>query len=170
MSKVESVSGRQIRVTVSVEVFERITRTADALALSVSEMGARCVVFGVEYAIESRIGELEHMLATLKGEVVRAADQPKEKPPPRSKTARDAVARFERAEEPAKGAALPGSLGRARQRSCLRIGERCRGPAASAGARGEESSNQEGRAGQCAPAPSRERLMRPPLTRAGHRP
>ena len=97
-----SVSGRQIRVTVPVEVFERITRTADALGVSVNELGARCVVSGVDDAIESRIEELEQMLATLKGEVARAADQPKEKPPPRSKTARDAVARFERAGEPAK--------------------------------------------------------------------
>ena len=80
-----SEPGRQIRVTVPLEVFERITRTADALGVSANELGARCVVAGIDDAIESRIGELERMLVALRGEVAP--------PPPDSEAFNDAVAR-----------------------------------------------------------------------------
>ena len=59
----------QIRVTIPLDVFERIERTAAALGVTVNELGARCVVAGLDDAIESRITELERMLLALRGEV-----------------------------------------------------------------------------------------------------
>ena len=68
-----SEAGRQIRVTIPVPVFEQIDRTAQALGISVNELGARCVVEGVGPAIVGRIGELEQALAALKGEIAPAS-------------------------------------------------------------------------------------------------
>ena len=66
--------GRQIRVTIPLDVFERIERTAAALGVTVNELGARCVVAGLDDAIESRITELERMLLALRGEVAPSAE------------------------------------------------------------------------------------------------
>ena len=75
-----SESGRQIRVTIPTEVFERIERTAAALGTTVNDLGSRCVVEGIGPAIVGRISELEQALAALKTEIVPVAKAPIRKP------------------------------------------------------------------------------------------
>ena len=77
-----SETGRQIRVTIPVPVFEQIDRTAAALGISVNELGARCVVEGVGPAIVGRISELEQALAALRIEAVSAPPVPAKEPAP----------------------------------------------------------------------------------------
>ena len=90
--------GRQIRVTIPLDVFERIERTAAALGVTVNELGARCVVAGLDDAIESRITELERMLLALRGEVAPSAAAA-----PANGTASPKQGRAEKAAETRKG-------------------------------------------------------------------
>ena len=80
-------TGKQIRVTIPVAVFEQIDRTAAALGISLNELGARCVISGIGPAIAERIVELERSLAALKTEIAPPpAPRPSSKSKPADKT------------------------------------------------------------------------------------
>ena len=93
-----SETGRQIRVTIPVQVFEQIDRTAEALGISLNELGARCVVAGIGTAIAERIDELELQLAALKTEIEPAKEPDKAAP----KTASPPAPKPGRAEQAAE--------------------------------------------------------------------
>ena len=102
--------GRQIRATLPLAVFERITRAADALGVSVNDLGARCVVAGLDDAIESRITELERMLVALRGEVEPSAEPANGTASPSPKQGRaEKAAAIKKAELDAARRRRPGS-------------------------------------------------------------
>ena len=95
----EGETTKQIRVTIPLDVYAQIERTAAALGVTVNDLGARCVVEGVVLAIEKRIVEMELSLAALKREVghteTNGNDAAGDEPPKQGRAEKQAAVRKE---------------------------------------------------------------------------